>query len=156
MSSILPKWRWAAWAQLSPAEVYDALALRQRVFVVEQNCAFLDADGRDAAAWHLFGWQDEDVPRLLAYARVFAPGMLYPEALIGRIVTAPEVRGTGIGRILVREAIHRTRLLAPGAPIRIGAQQRLEQFYKDFGFEVASEPYVEDEILHVYMLLHPR
>lgn len=148
-----PAWRWGPWPRFNAAEVYAALELRQRVFVVEQACVFLDVDGRDPAAWHLFGWQGAEASApLLAYARVFAPGAVYPEASIGRIVTAPEARGSGLGRTLMREALRRTEALAPGAPIRIGAQQRLERFYEEFGFHAAGAPYLEDGIMHVEML----
>lgn len=133
------------------------MQLRGRVFVVEQECPYLDADGRDAAAWHLFGWAEQgSEPLLAAYARVFPPGVRYREASIGRIVTHPAVRRTGVGRALMAEALHRTERIAPGSPIRIGAQQYLEGFYREFGFHPVSPPYEEDGILHVEMLRAPQ
>jgi ElaA protein len=129
------------------------LALRQRVFIVEQHCAYQDADGRDAGARHLLGWDGAraEAP-LLACARVFPPGVRYAEASIGRIATAPEVRGRGYGRLLTQEAIRRCAELFPGAAIRLGAQRRLEEFYRELGFVTASEPYDEDGIEHVEMV----
>ena len=129
------------------------LALRQRVFIVEQHCAYQDADGRDADAWHLLGWDDaKPGGPLLACARVFPPGVRYEAASIGRIATAPEVRGKGYGRLLTQEAMRRCAELFPGMAIRLGAQRRLEEFYRGLGFVTASEPYEEDGIEHVEMV----
>ena len=122
---------------------------------MEQACAYLDADGWDPAAWHLLGWSAEPEPMLDLYARVFAPGVKYPEASIGRIITAPRVRGSGLGRVLVREGIRRVADAWGPVPIRIAAQQRLERFYEEFGFRRGSEPFDEDGILHVEMVLAP-
>lgn len=114
------EWQWAAFPSLSGRDVYEILALRQRVFVVEQNCVYQDADGRDSDARHLLGWSLAAGGRraLAGYARVFEAGVRYREVSIGRIVTAPEVRGTGMGRLVV-----------------------------------AGEPYIEDGIEHIDMLL---
>jgi ElaA protein len=146
-------WQWVRFTELRPDELYAAVQLRETVFVVEQECAYLDADGRDPSAWHLLGWfgtgKDK---RLVAYARLFEPGVRYAEASIGRIVSAPAVRGSGIGRALVAEGLRRMKELAPGQPIRIAAQKRLEKFYQAYGFSRASEPYEEDGIIHVDML----
>jgi ElaA protein len=127
--------------------------LREGVFIVEQNCPYPDADGRDPVAWHLLGWASgSGERRLVAYARVFEPGVRYTESSIGRIVSAPEVRGTGVGRALVAEGLRRLESLAPGQPVRIAAQRRLEDFYTRFGFSVVSAPYEEDGIIHVDMI----
>lgn len=147
-------WRLAPYAELTRDELYALLQLRQRVFVVEQHCPFLDADGADDRAWHLLGWtRDADgAPRLGAYARLFAPGAMYDEASIGRVVTHPDVRRGGMGRALMREALARVAALAPGAPVRIGAQRYLERFYASLGFRVAGPEYLEDGIPHVEMV----
>lgn len=147
------RWKMARLDGLSPREVYEMLALRQRVFVVEQHCAYQDADGLDPSAWHLLGWEAKsDKPTLIAYARIFEPGIRYTEGSIGRVVTEPDARGRGIGRELMREALRRCAELFPGNAVRLGAQMRLEKFYEDFGFATVSKPYVEDDILHVEML----
>jgi ElaA protein len=123
------------------------------VFVVEQNCPYPDADGRDPNAWHLLGWQQGSKGRaLVAYTRIFEPGIRYDEASIGRVVTAPEIRGTGLGKVLMAEALRRVQSLAPGQTIKIAAQRRLENFYLVFGFRTVSAPYEEDGIIHVDML----
>ena len=127
--------------------------LREEVFIVEQQCAYHDADGRDPHAWHLLGWSDEQSGRnLVAYARIFEPGVRYTEASIGRVVTAPRARGIGLGKELMAEALRRLDGLAPGQPVKIAAQQRLENFYLDLGFRTISSPYEEDGIMHVDML----
>lgn len=146
-------WQWSRFQDLRPEDLYEALRLRENVFVVEQRCAYADADGRDPAAWHLLGWMEGDgLRRLVAYARVFEPGARYPEGSVGRVVTAAEVRRTGVGRVLMSEALERLNALAPGKPIRLAAQRYLENFYSGFGFRTASDPYEEDGIIHVDML----
>lgn len=146
-------WQWSRFQDLKPEDLYEALRLRENVFIVEQQCAYADADGRDPAAWHLLGWAEGDGPRrLVAYARVFEPGIRYAEGSVGRVVTAAEVRRTGVGRALMSEALSRLESLAPGRPIRLAAQRYLENFYSGFGFRTASAPYEEDGIIHVDML----
>ena len=147
-------WRCAPYRELTLDELYALLALRQRVFVVEQNCPFLDADGADDRAWHLLGWtHDADGrPLLGAYARLFAPGEAYAEASIGRVATHPALRRAGLGRALMIEALARVAALAPGAPVRIGAQRYVEHFYESLGFRVAGPEYLEDGIPHVEMV----
>jgi ElaA protein len=148
------RWQWAAFDDLSGRDLYELMALRQRVFVVEQNCIFQDADGRDPVAWHLLGWVNgESGRRLIGYARVFEAGARYAEMSIGRIVSAPEERGTGVGRAIVREAMRRCDEQWPHQPIRIGAQRRLEKFYEGFGFTADGDPYIEDGIEHIDMVM---
>ena len=147
------EWEWSSFADLKATDVYAVLALRQTVFVVEQRCIFADIDWLDQTAWHLLGWQAGDGGRMLvAYLRVLPPGLKFTECSIGRVLTAPAVRGTGVGRMLVTEGLQRVRALDGMAPIRISAQMQLEKFYASFGFETTSAPYDEDNILHVDML----
>lgn len=141
-------WRLLLWDQLERDELYELLRLRIEVFVVEQACAFQDLDGYDLVAEHLLGRAADG--RLLAYARLLPPGAKYREASIGRLVTAPAVRARGLGRALMARALIACRNRWPG-PIRIGAQQRLQPFYEQYGFAVAGPPYLEDGIWHVEM-----
>jgi ElaA protein len=140
-------WTWRAWTELSTEELYGLLQLRQAVFVVEQDCAYLDADGLDARAWHLLG---RDGRGLMAYARCFPPGVCYEAACIGRVVTSPQARGEGLGRQLMDRAISGTSQRWPG-PIQLSAQAYLERFYQQLGFSVCGPGYLEDGIPHLPM-----
>ncbi len=142
-------WHWAPFDALSSADWYEISAARESVFIVEQKCPFLDADGADPQCWHLTGKVDAKVA---AYSRIVPPGVKYSEASIGRVLTTLPFRRGGYGRALMAEAVARTAALFPRHPIRIGAQRYLEKFYGGFGFETVSEPYDEDGIMHVEML----
>lgn len=150
-SGSILKWQWAKLGELSAEQVYAVLAARVAIFVVEQNCAYLDLDGLDGGdAEHLIAWSGPDVA---GYLRVLGPGTRFDDPSIGRIITAKAFRGSGLGREVVAKGIARTRQRYPGKPIRISAQKYLEKFYGDFGFVSVSEPYLEDGIPHVEMLL---
>jgi ElaA protein len=139
-------WHDKTFAELTTEELYAIIALRERVFVVEQNCPYLDADGYDRVSRHV--WLAGDAGELRAYLRIVPAGVKFAEVSIGRVVTAPEARGGGLGRELMKRGI-----AACGAqPIRIGAQAHLERFYSELGFTRASEPYDEDGIPHIEML----
>ncbi len=154
--AIALRWQWARLADLSSTEIYAALAARQQVFAVEQHCAFQDADGHDAFAWHLLGWAAEHgTVELATYLRVIDAGRKYAEPSIGRVLTLPPYRGIGLGRVVMQEGLARARAVWPGRPIRIAAQQRLEAFYASLGFRPVSAPYDEDGIAHVDMLREP-
>jgi ElaA protein len=147
-------WQWSGFADLTVAQLYAMLALRQEVFVLEQACLYPDIDSLDPGAHHLLGWRDVDgKAELVAHLRCLAPGAKYDEMSIGRVVTSPAARGTGLGRELVAQGLTLAQRLHPGHAIRIGAQAHLEQFYASFGFVTVSEPYDEDGILHIDMLL---
>ncbi|MES2934398.1 MAG: GNAT family N-acetyltransferase [Pseudomonadota bacterium] len=147
------EWRWHDFSDLSAHDLYALLALRQEVFILEQRCLYPDIDGSDQAAQHLLGWHNGDgAARLVAYLRCFEPGVKYAEAALGRIVTAPAVRGQGLGSALVQQGIAQVQGRFPAQAIRISAQAHLEDFYRRFGFESSSAPYDEDGILHIDML----
>jgi ElaA protein len=141
-------WIWSRFADLGVDNLYDALALRCRVFILEQG-AYLDPDGIDRQAWHLLGRDDADV--LQAYLRVVDPGVKYAEPSLGRVITSAETRGTGLGRRLVAEGVARCSRAWPGQGIRISAQAHLAKFYGEFGFVAVGEPYLEDNIPHLEM-----
>jgi ElaA protein len=146
-------WQWQNFAQLSGAVVYEVLAARQQVFVLEQRCLYPDMDGLDQGAHHLLGWRQVDGKRCLAaYLRCLAPGSKYVEMSLGRVLTTSGNRGAGIGRELLGQGIAYAQQQYPGHRIRISAQAYLERFYASFGFEVVSAPYDEDGILHIDML----
>jgi ElaA protein len=143
-------WTYRRFPALSVDELYDALALRAEVFVVEQACIFQDADGADRASGHLLGRDAAGV--LQAYLRVVDPGVKYPEPSLGRVITSAASRGTGLGHRLVDEGIARCEAAWPGQAIRIGAQARLEAFYAGHGFVREGADYIEDGIPHCEMV----
>jgi len=152
------EWFTKSFTTLSTEELYQIVQLRQRVFVVEQNCVYLDADGYDREALHLFAVHQEAVQQksVVAYCRLLPPGLKYQEASIGRVCTALAQRGSGLGR----ELMHRALTLvgesydseSVRADIRISAQLYLQSFYSSLGFTAVSAPYDEDGIPHIEML----
>ncbi len=139
-------WHAAHFDELTVLQLYKIMVLRQRVFVVEQRCAYLDADGVDPASRHL--WAQGADGAVLAYARIVPAGISFDELSIGRVITAPEARGTGLGKDLMQRAIE----ASGGVSVRIGAQAHLEKFYGELGFVRASDVYDEDGIPHIEML----
>lgn len=144
-------WKLLRFDALAPSDLYDLLRLRAEVFVVEQACAYLDPDGKDCdpQVWHLLGRDAQG--RLLAYLRLLPPGLSYDEASLGRVVTSPSARGSGLGHRLMEQALPQLARLWPGSDIQIGAQAHLADFYRRHGFEVCSDGYLEDGIPHVHM-----
>jgi ElaA protein len=147
------RWNVVSFPELTVDELYELLALRQLVFSVEQKCAYLDCDGKDQGSHHLLGRDPSG--RLVAYARLVPAGVTFDEPSIGRVVNHPDVRRSGVGKELMREAIDRTLALFGARPVRIGAQLYLKRFYEELGFAVSSDIYDEDGIPHVQMLLTP-
>jgi ElaA protein len=145
-------WQWTRFEGLSLQALYEVLALRQKVFVLEQG-PYLDADGLDQHSWHLLGRDDSG--ELLLYLRVVDPGLKYDEPSIGRVVIDKCLRGTGLGRMMMAEAIRRCDETWPGRANRISAQAHLARFYGEFGFAPVGEPYLEDTIPHQEMLRQP-
>ncbi len=128
---------------LSADELYDILALRAAVFVVEQDCAYQDIDGIDRRATHLIGRGPDGI---VAYARWFeADGGVQ----LGRIVTAQNARGRGLGRRLMSAMLE---AVEDEPSVFMEAQTYLISFYEGFGFEVVSEEFLEDGIPHVKMI----
>jgi ElaA protein len=142
------QWVLKKFDDLNPLELYTILQLRIEVFIVEQNCPFQDADNKDPAAFHLMGWQDN---LLCAYTRIVPPGIACELPSIGRVVTAPWARKSGLGRLLMEKSITEiTRLYGPTG-IQIGAQLYLKKFYISLGFIQSSDIYLEDGIEHIEM-----
>lgn len=142
------EWKCQHFDQLSPVELYAVLRLRSEVFVVEQNCVFLDMDDKDQQCWHVSGYENG---KLVAYTRLVPPGISYPEPSIGRVVTTPTMRGSGIGRILMQYSIEKIFSIFGKQCIKIGAQLYLKKFYESLGFSVSGPVYLEDGIDHVEM-----
>ena len=143
------RWHCLPFDSFPPLILYDVLRLRSEVFVVEQNCAFQDIDRQDLDAHHLLGYSEAG--ELVTYARLFDAGKCYAEASIGRVIVAQPFRRYGLGRELMRQALaHSDALFGPQAN-KIGAQQHLEGFYNEFGYEQCGPMYVEDGIPHIPM-----
>lgn len=143
------QWRCTHFNELTVTGLYAIMQLRNEVFVVEQNCVFQDADDKDKYCYHLGAW---DGDKLAAYARLVPPGVSYTEMSIGRVITAMQYRGAGVGRQLLQNAIDKCTLIFGEKPIKIGAQLYLEKMYNSFDFQRIGDIYLEDGIEHVHML----
>jgi ElaA protein len=138
------------YSELDKDELYQILKLRQEVFVIEQKCIYLDIDGFDDKAFHICARKDGIIA---AYARILAPNVKYKEPSIGRVLVNKRFRNKGLGKLLMFEAVKQSQKLFPNQGNRIGAQVHLEKFYNEVGFEKVSDPYDEDGIWHIEMLL---
>ena len=144
------RWQWCTFDELTTSQLYEVFKARLAVFSVEQECWYQDADDADHCAWHLLGWHDK-TSELLAYLRLLPPSTAFPEPSLGRILTRQAARGCGVGHQLMQQGLQKAEELFPGQDICIGAQHRLVTFYQQYGFEIVSEPYEEDRILHIHM-----
>tara|TARA_B100000579_G_scaffold321842_1_gene271550 strand:- start:708 stop:1193 length:486 start_codon:yes stop_codon:yes gene_type:complete len=142
-------WQAFRFADLDKSLMYSILELRQKVFVVEQNCAYRDLDGLDQVASHITCIQNN---KIIAYARGLPPLKDSIYSTLGRILVAVEKRGAGLGRELVQRSIDFNLLEWPNRMIRISAQSYLIDFYQGFGFEVKGSEYLEDGIPHTQMI----
>jgi ElaA protein len=143
---------WKSFSRLTKQELYAVMHLRQQVFVLEQDCPFIDADLNDEYSDHLLGYIDNE---LIAYARLVRPGFIYPGPSIGRIVTSEKVRGMGLGKTITQAAIKYSALKYPNQDITISAQHRLLAFYQNLGFQSQGDVYLEDDIDHIKMTISP-
>lgn len=134
---------------LIPEDVYAILRLRSEVFVVEQNCIFLDADDRDQQCDHVL---IKKGATLVSCSRLVPPGLIYEEMSIGRVVTHPSVRGMGVGKLLMEKSLQLIFERYGHGPVKIGAQYYLKRFYESFGFVQCGPIYDEDGIDHIPML----
>ena len=143
-------WQLFPFEQLNNQQLYALFRLRIDVFVVEQNCAYAELDGKDTHpdVWHLLGYRGE---QLVACARLLPPGISYDQCSIGRVVVHPEARGEGLSHQLLSQAIKHCHHFWPNNAIEIGAQAHLTALYQQHGFQPVSEPYLEDGIPHVDM-----
>ena len=130
------------------SELYEVMRLRSEVFVVEQNCAYQDLDGKDNEALHVLGFVEKE---LAGYARLLKPGVAYKEAAIGRVVVAKKFRGRNFGIDLMKNAISQCQKKFSSSEIIVSAQKYLEKFYSDLGFVTEGEGYLEDDIPHIKM-----
>lgn len=143
-------WKCSNFEQLSLTELYAIMVLRQEVFVVEQNCPYLDADDRDQVSYHLMGF--DEMNHLVAYARLIPKGISYKDAVsIGRVVSSSKIRGQGIGRVLMEQALVQVERVFNTTFVILSAQAYLKKFYESLGFQAIGEGYLEDGIPHIKM-----
>lgn len=137
-------------SELDTATLYALLALRTQVFVVEQNCPYLETDGQDLLGdtCHLLA---RDGDALLGYLRLLDPQRMNGEVVIGRVVIAEQARGSGLGHRLMEQGLVECRRRWPGVPVYLSAQAHLQGYYGRYGFEAVTEVYLEDDIPHIGM-----
>ena len=134
--------------ELTLSELYEIMKSRQEVFVVEQDCVYLDADGKDKNAYHVF---IEEGGKVIAALRVLDRGVSYDDASIGRVITTR--RGEGVGEKIIRAGIEVAKEKYGADKIRLSAQVQASGFYKKYGFKQVSDIYLEDGIDHYEMVL---
>ena len=146
-------WQIKHFSELTLTEFHDIIALRMKVFVVEQNCPYQDLDGKDKKSYHVIG--RDGTGELVATARILRTGISYPEVSIGRVIVDEKVRGHAKGHELMKICMQFVVAEFGNVPIRIGAQNHLENFYQSHAFLASSEMYLEDNIPHIEMLYTP-
>ena len=143
------QFRWKRFEELTAKEIYEILKLRAEVFVVQQNCAYLDPDGKDFSAMHLLGYEDEN---LVTYIRLFPPTEIKNHIIFGRVVTAESARGKGYGKQLMQALLDHCNQHFPNVSIQCSSQAYLQKFYESFGFVTHGQTYLEDNIPHIAMI----
>ncbi|MGD6801976.1 GNAT family N-acetyltransferase [Rossellomorea aquimaris] len=143
-------WNIKKFDELTNSELYNLLKERTLVFVVEQNCPYLEVDGKDPLSYHLF---KEDDGEIIAYLRILPAGVSYQEVSIGRVFVKKEFRGQGLAEELIKKGLEFIQNELNETTVKIQAQDYLRKFYGSFGFQAISETYLEDNIPHVDMLL---
>ena len=141
-------WKLYSFNELSLAQLYNVLKLRQEIFVVEQDCPYMDCDDYDQESLHLMAMVDGG---LAGYARILPAGLYYKEPSIGRIVTAADFRRMGLGKRIIAKGLEIMEDRFGKTPIRIMAQCYLIKFYEAFGFATVGEEFLEDGIPHIEM-----
>ena len=147
-------WQIKHYRDLTLNEFHDIIALRLNAFVVEQNCPYLDLDGKDKKAYHLICRDGKG--DIVATARILPPGIAYSNVAVGRVVTSESIRGNGVGHELMEKAMDFCLLEFGNEPIRISAQKHLENYYGKHKFLTTGKEYLEDGIPHVEMLFEPK
>ena len=135
--------------ELSLDELYDILALRNEVFIVEQNCAYEDCDGKDKFCYHIYYKEGKDI---IAYARILEKGLSYEEVSIGRVIVKKGYRKKGLALKLMRRAIEFVEVFLKESSIRLSSQVYAKGVYESLGFKQVSNEYLEDNIPHIEMI----
>ena len=137
-----------SYSELTKDELYRILQLRAAIFVVEQNCAYLDVDGLDQKAYHVLGMVEG---RIGAYTRIFKGGDYFKDASIGRVLVSEEARGKDYGRKIMMASLRFIEENWKQKDTVISAQLYLVKFYEDLGFKTVGGEYMEDNIPHIKM-----
>jgi ElaA protein len=145
---LMTDFKWYKFSELNIDQLYAILVLRSEIFVVEQQCTYLDPDGKDDIALHLLGVENNS---LEAYLRLFPPTTSQKNIFFGRVLTAPSARSKGLGKKLISELLKYCENHFQGVTIECSAQLYLKKFYESFGFEVVGEPYDDVGIQHISM-----
>ncbi|MBK8848320.1 MAG: GNAT family N-acetyltransferase [Bacteroidetes bacterium] len=144
------KWNLKKFDELSIHELYAILQIRMQVFVLEQRCFYLDVDDVDKESLHLFATNSDG--EIQAYARLIPAGVVYPVPSFGRVLTRENMRGTGLGKLLVEKAIQTMEQEFGTSAIKISAQSQLEKFYNVYGFSTCGPEYLDAEMPHLPMM----
>ena len=138
------------YSTLSLDHFHDIIALRIKIFVIEQDCPYQDLDGKDKLAHHLFYTNNED--EVVAATRILPQNISYAEVSIGRVVVDERCRGTGLGHLIMEESMNFVQAEFGQVDVRLSAQKHLENYYGKHGFRSTGKEYLEDGIPHVEML----
>lgn len=147
-------WKFKHFNDLNLYEFHDILALRIKVFVVEQNCPYQELDGNDKKSFHLLCTKEEG--NIVGTLRILPPGVQYKEVAIGRIVLDPSIRGKNHGHQMMDEALTFINEEYGNTPVKISGQKHLEAFYESHEFKSTGKEYLEDGIPHVEMIYNPK
>ena len=142
------QWLVKSFDTLTSQELYEILALRSEIFIVEQNVPYQDLDGKDLDAIHIFA---KDNGTVVAAIRILKPGVSYPEASFGRVVVKESYRGKKLSSIMIQKGLELMETKWNVKQVRISAQAYLQKYYATFGFDVQSEIYIEDQLPHIEM-----
>lgn len=148
-------WQIKPYAELTLNEFHDIIELRLKAFVVEQNCTYLDLDGKDKKAYHLICRDGMGI--VVATARILPKGLVYDQDVaIGRVVIDESIRGNGVGHELMQFCLNYAQEEFGKVTVRISAQKHLEKYYNKHHFLSTGKEYLEDDIPHVEMLYTPK
>ncbi len=149
-STSYAQWLWSSFDQLTVCQLYELLRLRESIFIVEQDVPYVDIDGKDKQCMHLMGYAGHE---MVAYMRIVPLDLFEPGHFsLGRVVVRADLRGSGLGREMVKRGLAYLDGIRDGWPIKISSQLYLKEFYASFGFKALGESYIEDRIPHIAMV----
>ncbi|MEJ6505911.1 MAG: GNAT family N-acetyltransferase [Crocinitomicaceae bacterium] len=138
------------YSDLDLDDFHDIIALRIKIFVIEQDCPYQDLDGNDKLAFHLYFKDTEN--QIVAATRILPQNIAYNEVSIGRVVVDKNSRGNGLGHELMKQSMVFVERQFGATDVRLSAQKHLENYYEKHGFTSTGKEYLEDGIPHVEML----